>query len=418
MIDATTFSESYDTDSAELLLPLFLLSFGVLFIVPESRNPSVFEQRLLWDQYCNKHIVRGTFKRRLRMSKQSFDKLLSYIYDDLVVNANQAYWRGGAIIPELCLYCTLRWLAGGSYLDICDIAGISQASFYRVVWKTITAIVLCDQLIINFPQTDDEIGRAIAGFASISTECAIKNCVGVVDGYLMRIRVPSKKEVSNVRSFFSGHYQCYGLNIQGVADHHSRFIYFAVAAPGVSPDRDAIAQCNLKNLIQDLPFGVCVIGDAAYEATENLVPIYQGLDRLQQKYDNFNFFASQCRIRVEMAFGLMQMKWGILQRPLCCSLKNVKWMAQAIARLHNFVIDERLAEGEDPVQEVRRVAEAGQPSYHPTVPHDHSGNPIDLDQLLAGTIQGHSHLREEMVRRVQRLQLQRPIGNRINRRKN
>ena len=76
------------------------------------------------------------------MEKKSFDKLLSYIYTDLVVNELMANNRGGPIIPELCLYCTLRWLAGVSYLDICDIAGISAGSFYRILWKTVKAIIL------------------------------------------------------------------------------------------------------------------------------------------------------------------------------------------------------------------------------------------------------------------------------------
>lgn len=58
------------------------------------------------------------------MSEESFDKLLSYIRHDLVENEMMANPRGGAIIPEIRLFCTLRRLAGGSYLDICDITGI------------------------------------------------------------------------------------------------------------------------------------------------------------------------------------------------------------------------------------------------------------------------------------------------------
>jgi len=378
----------------------------------QERNPSIFEQRLAWNDFCELHISRGTFDRRLRMTKASFDKLLSYLVDYLWINETQADRRGGGITPELCLYCTIRWLAGGSYLDICDVAGISKASFYRVVWRTITAIVLSPDLKIVWPTTDEEIGRAIGGFASISTECAIENCVGVVDGYLLRIKVPSKKEVPNVKSFFSGHYQCYGVNVQAVADHNSRFIYFSLAAPGVTADRDAICHCNLKELVENLPFGICIIGDPAYEGSEHMVPIYQGLDRKNPKYDNFNFYASQLRIRVEMAFGLMQMKWGILQRPVGCSMKNLKWMAQAIARLHNYVIDERLAMDMDPAAEIREIASNG-PSYHPTVPEDENGDPILLDRLFQGTIQGQSLLREAMADRVQRLQLMRPASNRI-----
>ena len=317
------------------------------------------------------------------MQKDSFEKLLSYIRHDLIVNEVMAKPRGGAIIPELCLFCTLRWLAGGSYLDICDIVGISKASFYRVVWKTICAIVYAKALEIRFPTTSQELEEAVAGFASISKTEAIRNCVGVVDGYLLRIKVPNKDEVGNVKSYFSGHYQCYGVNVQAVTDHCSRFIYFAFASPGVTADRDAIVHCGLNLLVESLPFGLCVIGDAAYDASEHMVPVFQGLARENTRNDNFNFYASQVRIRVEMAFGLMQMKWGILQRPIGCCIKNLKWMIQAIARLHNFVINERLRRNE--ASKMNEPADPSNtvPSYLPTIPRDEDGNIIDLHPLTS-----------------------------------
>jgi hypothetical protein len=187
------------------LLQLMVMCVSLLHMIPVRRNRSLIEQRLLWDHYCQRHEQRGTLLRRLRMRKDSFDKLVVLLGEDLTVNEIAANKRGGPILPELCLYCTLRYLAGGSYLDICDNARISQSSLYRVVWKTITAIVQCNALKISFPKTNEEVAAAATGFASVSTEQAITNCVGVVDGYLLRIKVPAKKEAKNVRAFFSGH---------------------------------------------------------------------------------------------------------------------------------------------------------------------------------------------------------------------
>lgn len=76
------------------------------------------------------------------------------------------------------------------------------------------------------------------------------------------------------------------------------------------------------------------------------MPIFGGDLALQKDNDNFNFFASQLRIRIEMAFGLMTRKWGILQRPLSNSLPSMKHLICCIARLHNFCIDERLRSGD------------------------------------------------------------------------
>jgi hypothetical protein len=411
------YQDDEDDELVEQLavLQLILLCVTALYSLPgRGRSGSLIEQRLAWDDYCGRHHQRGTLLRRLRMRKDSFEKLVHLLGEALVVNKAAADKRGGAILPEICVYCTLRYLAGGSYLDITDIAGISQSSFYRIVWKTITAIVQCKALRVAFPTTDEEVQAAIGGFASVSTEGVIKNCAGVVDGYLLRIKVPAKEEVKNVRSFFSGHYQCYGVNIQAAADHHSRFIHFSFAAPGVTGDRDAIKQCSLFDLVESLPRGVCVIGDAAYQPTEHMVPVYQGADKLCAKYDNFNFFASQCRIRVEMAFGMMQSKWGILQRPLTCSLHNMLWLVQAIARLHNYCINERLAEA----QTAFEVADSSVPRYIPAVPHDEDGDPVCLGHAFVGTVDGHSYLREWMATRVEEQHLKRPSNSSTGRKRN
>ena len=114
--------------------------------------------------------------------------------------------------------------------------------------------------------------------------------------------------------------------------------------PGVTGDHDAVNKCCLFDLIEKLLGFYAGIGDCAYKATENMVPIYQGNDRTFPKYDAFNFYASQLRIRIEMAFGLMVKKWGVLGKPLGCKLHHVKYLATAVAQLHNFCINERLME--------------------------------------------------------------------------
>jgi hypothetical protein len=47
-----------------------------------------------------------------------------------------------------------------------------------------------------------------------------------------------------------------------------------------------------------------------------MVPVYGGNMAKLKENDTFNFFASQLHIRIEMVFGMMVKKWGILQRPV------------------------------------------------------------------------------------------------------
>ena len=145
----------------ETIFQVVLFVVGIMSVMQEPRNPSLYEQRIAFDSYSERHEQRNTFKRRLRMSKSSFDKLLSFIKEDLMVNETKANMRGGSILPEVCLFCTLRWLAGGSYLDICDITGISRGSFYRVLWKTIFAICRAKELELRWPESQFELQQVV-----------------------------------------------------------------------------------------------------------------------------------------------------------------------------------------------------------------------------------------------------------------
>jgi hypothetical protein len=99
-----------------------------------TRIPSLFDQRMIWDVLLQKFRNCNDFRRHLRMSTVSFNILVSWISNDLDKMANL---RGGAILPEICFYATIPYLAGGSYSDIKYFSGISFASFYRCLWRTL-----------------------------------------------------------------------------------------------------------------------------------------------------------------------------------------------------------------------------------------------------------------------------------------
>lgn len=123
-------------------------------------------------------------------------------------------------------------MADGSYLDVRDVAHVSVSSFYRCLHKGISAILSCSQLAITLPTTTREVDHAAAAFKMESTEGLLDGCVGCVDGMLVKVMTPSRKEAGNVRAYFSGYYHHMDLNIQAACDHSCRFIFFAVAAPG------------------------------------------------------------------------------------------------------------------------------------------------------------------------------------------
>jgi DDE superfamily endonuclease len=379
------------------------------------RKAAVFLRRMKWEEYVLRDPL--FLKRSLRMPLQSFEKLVAVLQPLLQSNELQASRRGGAIPPAVKLFATLRWLAGGSYLDIKLLCGISKTSFYYIIDKTLKAIIECKDPIIDnihFPQTPDECKESAEGFREISFGDAIPNCVAVHDGYLLLIQTPTSSEVGNVRSFFNGHYQAYGVNVQAACDSNCRFTFVGIAGPGVMADRDAIDEVKLGSMIESLPYGYVSIGDAAYNCTEHICALFCGDAAKKKQNDAFNFYGSQCRIRIEMAFGWMTQKWQILKTPIRGPVKSLKKIMLAIARLHNFVINERLSQPEGLVAMMQHASKFI--GYHtPTTLHDCSGSPIEspvsFDQY--SSLRGNSTTRLRMVRRVQSLGLQRPVKNKI-----
>ena len=55
-------------------------------------------------------------------------------------------------------------------------------------------------------------------------------------------------------------------------------------------------------------------GDAAYTLTEHLLVPFTGSQQDNVDNDAYNFYLSQLRIQIEMAFGRLVWKWGILQK--------------------------------------------------------------------------------------------------------
>lgn len=372
-----------------------------------NRNPPLPFQKLVWDEYCARFSSHPKFvKKHLRMPFVSFYKLLGYLRNGLEVDSCRA-GKGGPILPEIALFCAIRWLAGGSYLDIIALTGVSVASFYRIVHRVIRLIATCDELSYGLPKTLAECESVADGFRSISQGDAIPNCIGAVDGYLLRIYTPPKECAGNVRSFYSGHYACSGVNIQALCDSKSRFLYLSVAAPGSVNDREAIKESLLLEELEknNTPAMFVIIGDAAYEPSERLVPMFYGISRSDKECDNYNYFASQCRIRIEMAFGLMQMKWGLLWRPMRVKLKKIKPIMFAISRLHNFTINERLL-NDELIEEVT----TGDGRIYYSTDEDLEEYSVKAPQKY---LKGISLIRDAMVERIKDLGLSRPESNRI-----
>ena len=95
-----------------------------------------------------------------------------------------------------------------------------------------------------------------------------------------------------------------------------------MCAPGSTYDNVAFDHAkDLKELINSLPRGLYVVADAAYTLSESVLVPFTGAHWLNSANDAFNFYLSQLRIRVEMAFGRLVNKFRILSGKIERSLE-------------------------------------------------------------------------------------------------
>ena len=249
------------------------------------------------------------------------------------------------IEAEITAAIGLCWHAVDSYIDLKNVYSCSVSTIYAHRLCFIHSVNSCEHLKIKFPRTPAEISASQKQFQDISSNSVISGCVGAIDGLLVVIKCPSRKDSgNNPSSYFSGHYCCHGLNVQAICDASCRFTFFAVAAPGKSSDQAAIECTVLPMVLDDFPPGAYIVGDAAYTLTDKCLTPFTGSQRSDPTKDAYNFFLSQVKIRIEMAFGLLTTKWQLLKQLLGVSLSTAADVLEFISCLHNFCINMRTSD--------------------------------------------------------------------------
>jgi hypothetical protein len=123
-----------------------------------------------WKNHVDKLLHEGLFDRTCRMSFEAFGKLADMLRDKLTCNSVKSNASCGGttglpIFPELVMAISIRWLAGGSYLDIKNAYKCSAASIYRCRNIFMHAVNATTELAIRFPETVEELDKAVIAFA-------------------------------------------------------------------------------------------------------------------------------------------------------------------------------------------------------------------------------------------------------------
>ena len=289
-------------------------------------------------------LTDSQFTTMFRLNRQTFYWLLFKIKPLLTAKGslyNNTYHSEHVVDVKTKLAVTLRWLAGGSYLDICFAFGLSNGSFFRnggVLWGTMAAI---DRVLdISFPLDDiKKLNEISNGFSKCCAD-RLKGCVMAIDGWVCRTRCPSVNESINQTSF-RNRKGFFGLVCMAGCDSECRFLLFSAQCHGATNDSLAWQLSEIYRTViqpEKLPKQFYIISDEAVSANEFVLSPYPGRG-IGLYRDSFNYHLSAMRQCIERAFGMLTRRWGIFWRPLTCDMSRWPLIITVCAKLHNVCID-------------------------------------------------------------------------------
>eukprot|EP00808_Paulinella_micropora_P027069 g64028.t1 len=209
------------------------------------------------------------------LSKQQFDDLLSLLRPELEVACAKTH-SYVVVPPELQLSMTLRFLAGGSYLDIVDLHGVAESTFYKCTWRVILLInrnIALGQSL-KFPSESEFTCLAAGWQARSSVPDIFTGCILAFDGIIFKIPCPQPHEVPNPRAYYcrKGYF---GIKAQLACGPDLRFRWADVRCTGGTHDQLAYTVSGLDDILKGLHPKYYGVGDNGYLPHEYLLVPYK-----------------------------------------------------------------------------------------------------------------------------------------------
>lgn len=217
--------------------------------------------------------------------------------------------------------------------------GLSAATVYYFVDDTIAAIDCAFE--ITFPYQNEEWLQVVSDGFARGCQNWLQKCCGALDGIAIKIMDPSARQMPNSSSYYNRK-GWFALSFQAMCDSKYHFTFFSCIFPDLTHDSTAYTLSNLSKLLSRSEKGLLpsfwVAADDAYTCMNRLLTPWPGRNLIVAR-DFFNYWLSSARINIEQRFGMLVERWGVLWRPLRCSLtKNAK-LVFVSCKLHNFIID-------------------------------------------------------------------------------
>ena len=305
----------------------------------------------------------------------------------------------GKICTSIRLACALRYFCGGCPYDVMPMYGVSHTEVLESVWYVVEATNKVEEWFIVYPSDHNVQHNIAAEFKAVSS-VDFGVCAGALDGILIWIHKPTLQESKitgiDQQKYFCGRKNKFGLNCQAVCDVRGRILDISITYGGASSDLLAFENSALYKRLQDgiLAKDLVLFGDNAYLNTSFMATPYPNTHGGEK--DNYNFYHSQLRIRIECAFGMLVKRWGLLRMaiPNGVSVKKTIALVNALAKLHNFCISETDGDragstADEPLVEDLANMESDENGFVPMVRNSEIESVLDIavdtpDDLVGG----------------------------------
>ena len=228
------------------------------------------------------------FRRAYRMQYCNFETLADELRPYVVSASGRKeecpsrFIPNGPILPDVRLACAMRWFSAASSYDLMTTYGTGHTDTIKSFWYVVDAINRNPKFNIEYPKDHDQQRRIAQGFQNVS-RAGFNCCAGAIDGILIWIHKPSKKDCLAVGcdagKFMCGRKKKFGLNCQAVCDVRGRILDISIMYPGSTSDCLAFEGMSLFRDLEEglLAPGLCLFGDNAYLNSSYMATPYSGV---------------------------------------------------------------------------------------------------------------------------------------------
>jgi hypothetical protein len=207
----------------------------------------------------------------------------------------------------------LRWLIGGSYLDICFAWGIGHSTFYHhdgILWPTLEPIDAAYHLI-GLPFNDPkQLEKLLEGFHSHS-HGILDGFIIAKDGFAVKTQQPFEKDTPKLKDYRFRKNGFVIIIIPG-CDVDAWFIMASCNHSGSTYDIIALQDMVVFHAIEThklLPSKYYIIGDEAFTGTNQVLSLVEVLIGIRTA------LITGFRTVGNALIGILTQHWGIFWRP-------------------------------------------------------------------------------------------------------